>query len=395
MIREASAGALLMTLTTPKSKPAARNVSPMSQCVRGQTSDPLNTTVLPQASGIATERTPRITGAFHGAMLRTTPTGCLSAIAFDRIADAITSPQIAVVIAAASLSIDAAKATLKRPQAFSRADLFSHGLEEVFFPRFELIGGGLKTSAAFAWTERGPRRKGGGGGRRRCSGVLDSRRRGAGRDGPGQGIDAFESPSRSVGPAGVPHQEVNVEQARASSPRMGLRLYRPPRPVLHPKQALLQCTILRLSGTFLLNVGDDGRAHPSSSREPAPPGDACNAHPAPFRRPDVVDADHRRRPLFSSFSPASRSSRLHRTRSPADRIDGPEDALGALLDRRVAENPTCRATGAPAATSHSRMVLSQEPEASRPSGSMHSAATGSECPSRRAVSAPKIKLSAR
>src|SRR5271166_6368519 len=106
MIREASAGALLMTFTTPKSKPAARNVSPMSQCVRGQTSDPLNTTVLPQASGIATERAPRITGAFQGAMLRTTPTGCLSAIAFDRIADGITSPQIAVVIAAASLSIE-------------------------------------------------------------------------------------------------------------------------------------------------------------------------------------------------------------------------------------------------------------------------------------------------
>ncbi len=105
---------------------------------------------------------------------------------------------------------------------FSRADFFSHGLEEVFFPAFEFIGGGLKTSAAFAWTERGPRRKGGGGGRGRCSGFLDGRRHGAGGDGPGQGIDAFECPSRSIGPAGVPHQEVNVEQARPSSPRMGL-----------------------------------------------------------------------------------------------------------------------------------------------------------------------------
>ena len=40
-----------------------------------------------------------------------------------------------------------------------------------------------------------------------------------------------------------------------------------------------------------------------------------------------------------------------------------------------------------AVTSHSRMVLCSEPEARRPSGSMHSPATGPECPSSRAASA--------
>ena len=104
-----------MTLTTPSPQPAARNVWPTSQCVRGQTSEPLKTTVLPQASGMAIERTPRATGAFQGATLSTTPTGFRNAIALvPAIADGMTSPQIAVVIAAASLSIDPASAILKR-----------------------------------------------------------------------------------------------------------------------------------------------------------------------------------------------------------------------------------------------------------------------------------------
>ena len=50
-------------------------------CVRGQISDALNTTALPQASAVTIARTPRITGAFHGAMPSTTPTGSRSAIA--------------------------------------------------------------------------------------------------------------------------------------------------------------------------------------------------------------------------------------------------------------------------------------------------------------------------
>ena len=46
---------------------------------RAQFSLPLSTTVLPQASGVAIARTPRMTGAFHGAMPSTTPAGCAHA----------------------------------------------------------------------------------------------------------------------------------------------------------------------------------------------------------------------------------------------------------------------------------------------------------------------------
>ncbi len=50
--------------------------------------------------------------------------------------------------------------------------------------------------------------------------------------------------------------------------------------------------------------------------------------------------------------------------------------------------PSRRAVSAPVATSHRRIVLSPEPEASRPSGSRQRAITSLVCPSRRAVSAP-------
>ena len=71
----ASLGALVTTFTTPGGKPASRNSSPISRCVPGHISEAFSTTVLPQASGMAMARTPRITGAFHGAMPATTPTG--------------------------------------------------------------------------------------------------------------------------------------------------------------------------------------------------------------------------------------------------------------------------------------------------------------------------------
>ena len=80
----------------------------------GHSSLPLSTTVLPQASGTAIARTPRITGAFHGAMPSTTPAGWRSAIAMlPGTSDGITSPPICVVSAAASCSMPAARCTLK------------------------------------------------------------------------------------------------------------------------------------------------------------------------------------------------------------------------------------------------------------------------------------------
>ena len=62
-------------------------------------------------------RTPRITGAFHGAMPSTTPAGWRTAIATEPgTFDGITSPLICVVMAAASSSMSAARCTLKPAQ---------------------------------------------------------------------------------------------------------------------------------------------------------------------------------------------------------------------------------------------------------------------------------------
>ena len=70
--------------------------------------------MLPQASGTAIARTPRITGAFHGAMPSTTPAACRTPIArLPGTSDGITSPLIWVVSDAASRSVPAARCTLK------------------------------------------------------------------------------------------------------------------------------------------------------------------------------------------------------------------------------------------------------------------------------------------
>ena len=75
-----------------------------------------------------------------------------------------------------------------------------------------------------------------------------------------------------------------------------------------------------------------------------------------------------------------------------------EASLPSGMEHRAAtapEGPSRRAVSAPAATSHSRIVLSQELEASLPSGMEHRAATAPECPSRRAVSAPAARSHSR
>ncbi|MNH27488.1 hypothetical protein D3C79_876020 [compost metagenome] len=59
----------------------------------------------------------RITGAFHGAIPSTTPQGARTAMAtLPGTSEGMTSPQICVVIAAASRSIPAARRTLKAYQ---------------------------------------------------------------------------------------------------------------------------------------------------------------------------------------------------------------------------------------------------------------------------------------
>jgi hypothetical protein len=82
--------------------------------VRGQFSLPFRITVLPQASGVAMARTPRMTGAFQGAMPSTTPAGWRMPIArLPGTSDGITSPPTCVVSDAASRIMPAASMTLK------------------------------------------------------------------------------------------------------------------------------------------------------------------------------------------------------------------------------------------------------------------------------------------
>ena len=69
------------------------------------------------ASGVATARVERITGAFHGAIATTTPAGARTPIAsFPGTSEGITSPIRPYACAAASRSIPAASSTLNIPQ---------------------------------------------------------------------------------------------------------------------------------------------------------------------------------------------------------------------------------------------------------------------------------------
>ena len=97
----ASSGALVMTLTHARRQAGlAAGTRAISRCVPGQISEAFSTTVLPQASGMAMARTPRMTGAFHGAMPSTTPAGWRMAIArLPGMSEGMTSPDICVVIA--------------------------------------------------------------------------------------------------------------------------------------------------------------------------------------------------------------------------------------------------------------------------------------------------------
>ena len=102
-----------MTLTTPSPNPASFKICPIKRCVAGQASDAFNTTVLPQASGIAKARVGKITGAFHGAIPTTTPHGTRIPIArLPGTSEGIRLPSIWVVMAAASRNILAARCTL-------------------------------------------------------------------------------------------------------------------------------------------------------------------------------------------------------------------------------------------------------------------------------------------
>src|SRR5574343_1208883 len=85
----------------------------MRAWVRGQFSLPFRMTVLPQARGVAMARTPKITGAFQGAMPNTTPAGWRTPMAKEPgTSEGMTSPATWVVKAAASRNMPAASITL-------------------------------------------------------------------------------------------------------------------------------------------------------------------------------------------------------------------------------------------------------------------------------------------
>ncbi|MDT4886582.1 hypothetical protein FQZ97_1229510 [compost metagenome] len=91
----ASCPALLMTLTTPSPRPDSCSTWPISACTAGLFSEALSTTVLPQASGMASARVARMIGAFQGAMPSTTPQGWRRAMAkLPGTSEGITSPLI-------------------------------------------------------------------------------------------------------------------------------------------------------------------------------------------------------------------------------------------------------------------------------------------------------------
>src|SRR6266851_3211775 len=104
---------------TPGGNPASSKISPSKYCACGAVSEALRTTALPQTNGTAIDRTARITGAFHGAIARITPTGWRTAIERQPgTSEGIVSPIAEYASAAASRNIPAASMQLKSPHGF-------------------------------------------------------------------------------------------------------------------------------------------------------------------------------------------------------------------------------------------------------------------------------------
>ena len=189
----ASSGALVMTLRTPGGRPASRRHSAISRCVPGQISEAFSTTVLPQASGSAMARTPRMTGAFHGAMLSTTPAGWRTAIAMQPgLSEGMTSPEICVVIDGGLAQHAGGEVDVEAGPAGGRAGFGRHQLDELRRLRRQQIGGLQQDRAAGIRAGGGPGREGGGGGVGRPLCIRDLGRGGAAGDVAGDGVEAIE-----------------------------------------------------------------------------------------------------------------------------------------------------------------------------------------------------------
>ena len=79
---------------TPSGSPASAKISPqITPPTTGDSSDGFRTSVLPTASGTASDRAERISAAFHGAIAPTTPTGLRTPRAsVPGLSDGITCP---------------------------------------------------------------------------------------------------------------------------------------------------------------------------------------------------------------------------------------------------------------------------------------------------------------
>ena len=183
----ASSGALVTRLTTPSGKPASAKASTISACVRGQRSDALRITVLPQASG----RRDRAAAEDHRRVPRRdaedTPTGSRSASASepglvrrdDLAGDLGGQRRRLAHHAGAEHDVE------PRPR-LGRAQLLAHRLDERVGARFERVRGGVEQRSPRIRAERRPGGEGGLGG--------------FGRSGSGRHRSVMRGPLHAIGP---------------------------------------------------------------------------------------------------------------------------------------------------------------------------------------------------
>ena len=161
---------------------------------RGQISEVFSTTVLPQASGVAMARTPRMTGAFHGAMpshdagrLAHRHRGEAGAVGRDDLAADLRGHRRRLLQHAGG------EHDVELRPAGGRADLTGHGVDEVAGALLQIGGGAKQPRAPLAGPERRPGGKGGGGGGYGARRVGRRGRRRAGRDLAGHRIEPLEA----------------------------------------------------------------------------------------------------------------------------------------------------------------------------------------------------------
>ena len=157
--------------------------------------------MLPQASGMAIARTPRMTGAFHGAMPSTTPTGWRTANAVTPgLSDGMISPRDLRRHRRRLAQHRRRERDVEAAPGFGRAGLLGHRRRRSRAPRRSSRVGRGGEARARARSGRAPTRRGRRRPRRRPRpGVGDAGRGGARRDLAGDRIEAFENAPSAAG----------------------------------------------------------------------------------------------------------------------------------------------------------------------------------------------------